>query len=148
MRASETGVSSDGVEYTLVNIDSGLRVAGHVRVAADSASRRQGLLGLDSLGSDTGLWIAPCEAIHTFGMKMAIDVLFLDRHLKVKKMLEGMPRRRISVCLTAASVVELSAGAIAQSKTKVGDHLSAYETAQNDVSDREPIDLAWACRLH
>jgi uncharacterized membrane protein (UPF0127 family) len=76
------------------------------------------------LEDGSGIWIAPCEAIHTFGMNMPIDVVFLDRHFKVRKLSSSLVPRRISVCLSAASVLEISKGAISKSLTQVGDRLS------------------------
>lgn len=118
-----SAVPEGQAEYTLFNIDSGCELARHVRVAADSASRRKGLSEVDHLPPGSGMWIIPCEAIHTFGMKIPIDILFLDREFKVRKLRGAMPPRRISVCLLASSVVEIAAGAIVNSKTKVGDRL-------------------------
>jgi uncharacterized membrane protein (UPF0127 family) len=126
----DSSVPAQGAEYALINMDSGLKLAARVRMAGDSAARRKGLLGVDKLERESGLWIMPCEAIHTFGMKMPIDVLFLDRNFKVKKLLSHLAPYRVSVCLLAASVVEMPAGAIAGSKTKVGDRLTVQRATQ------------------
>ena len=48
-------------------------------IADTSAKRRTGLLKHKSLEPGDGLWIAPCEGVHTFGMKFPIDVVFLSR---------------------------------------------------------------------
>jgi uncharacterized membrane protein (UPF0127 family) len=48
-------------------------------IADTSRKRRVGLLKHTSLPAGQGLWIAPCEGIHTFGMKFAIDVLEFER---------------------------------------------------------------------
>ena len=110
-------------EYEVVNLDRGSRLASRVHVAGTSSARRTGLRGVDSLGN-AGLWIAPCEAIHTFGMSMAIDAIFLDVALNVKKLHPELPPHRISVCLSASSVLEVEAGAICRSATQVGDRLA------------------------
>ena len=54
-------------------------VATTVEGAFDSASRTRGLLGRASLAPDHALVIAPCSAIHTFGMQFPIDVIKIDR---------------------------------------------------------------------
>jgi uncharacterized protein len=92
-------------------------------LAGTSALRRKGLLGIDRLPHSTGLWIAPCEAIHTFGMKMPIDALFLDRYFQVRKLRPNMAPSRISVCMRADSVLELQAGTVARTGTALGDRL-------------------------
>jgi uncharacterized protein len=120
-------------EYVVFNLDRGLTVAERVCVAGDSARRRTGLLGIESLPSGAGLWIAPCEAIHTFGMKMAIDAIFLDRKFHVKKLRTYLPPRRISLCLSADSVLEVAAGTVARSNTVVGDRLTFEQVEAWDV---------------
>jgi len=69
------------------------------------------------------LWIAPCESVHSFGMKFAIDLVYLDRKKKVRKIRREMVPRRLSACLTAHSVLELPVGAIDASRTEPGDQL-------------------------
>lgn len=99
-------------------------MAGRVLVAGTSAERRKGLLGVERIDEGSGLWIAPCEAVHTFGMGMPIDVVFLDRKFKVKKVRKAMMPGRVAICLTGSSVLELAAGAVECSDTGVGDYFS------------------------
>ena len=71
-----------------------------------------------------GLHIVPCNSIHTFFMRIAIDALFLDRQLKVVKVLPAMPPWRMSsIYFGAHSVLELPAGVSAASETSEGDQL-------------------------
>ena len=79
------------------------------------------------LAPGEGLWIVPCEAVHSFGMKFAIDVVYLDRKKKVRKTRPNMVPRRISGCLLADSVLELPVGAIEASRTQPGDQLAFEE---------------------
>lgn len=117
-----TSVPED-LSYAVLNLDRGVTVARAVRVAGTSRARRKGLLGVEHLAEEAGMWIAPCEAIHTFGMKLAIDVLFLDKEFRVKKLIPSLAPRRIALCLSAASVLELQRGAAGRSGTVVGDRL-------------------------
>jgi uncharacterized protein len=94
-----------------------------VLVADSSATRRTGLLKHERLQSGEGLWIVPCEAVHTFGMKFPIDVLFLNRKRQILKIRKDMDRRRITMCLRAHSVLELPAGTIDRTGTATGDQL-------------------------
>ena len=98
-------------------------------VADTSAKRRVGLLKHESLAAGTGLWIVPCESVHTFFMKFAIDLVYLDRKKKVKKVRHAVPAWRMSACLTAHSILELPAGTAAETGTQAGDQLS-IETVQ------------------
>ena len=91
--------------------------------AHTSQARRTGLLKHTSLEKGEGLWIKPSEGVHTFGMKFAIDVIFVNKAGVVLKLRPNMVQRRISFCLRAHSVVELPVGMIEESGTQVGDQL-------------------------
>jgi len=56
-------------------------------------------------------------------MKFTIDVIFLNRKHVIIKTRQNMPRRRLSICLPAHSVLELPAGKIAETGTRPGDQL-------------------------
>jgi uncharacterized membrane protein (UPF0127 family) len=105
-------------------------LADRADIADTSAKRRTGLLKHKSLEPGQGLWIAPCEGVHTFGMKFPIDVLFLSRKKKVLKVSPNMVRRRIAFKLRAHSVLELPAGTTDETGTQKGDQLEfeKYET--------------------
>lgn len=117
--------------YTVLNLERGYPIATEVHVAGDSTARRKGLLGLETIPEGTGLWIAPCEAIHTFGMKTPIDVLFLDAKLRIRKIVQAMRPKRIAICLAASSVLEVEAGAILKSGAHLGDRLKFEPCCQS-----------------
>jgi uncharacterized membrane protein (UPF0127 family) len=70
-----------------------------------------------------GLWIVPCESVHTFFMKFAIDLVYLDRKKKVRKVRSAVPPWRVSACLLAHSVLELPAGTVKETLTAAGDEI-------------------------
>jgi len=91
---------------------------------ADSASKRsKGLLGRKRLAPGGGMWIVPCESVHTFAMQFPIDLVYLDRGLRIKKVRSAVPPWRLSACLSAHSILELPAGAIRNTLTQAGDLL-------------------------
>jgi uncharacterized membrane protein (UPF0127 family) len=98
-------------------------LADRADIADTSVKRRTGLLKHTRLDPGEGLWIAPCEGIHTFGMKFAIDVVFLNRKKKILKVRPNMVRRRMAISLRAHSVLELPAGTIEATGTAKGDQL-------------------------
>jgi uncharacterized membrane protein (UPF0127 family) len=102
-------------------------------VADTSEKRRTGLLKHDRLDPGQGLWIVPCESVHSFFMKFTIDLVYLDRDRKVRKVRHRMVPWRLSACLTAHSILELPAGAVAASGTEKGDQL---EMAEQKTEDR------------
>jgi len=98
-------------------------LADRADIADDSKKRRTGLLKHSSLEPGEGLWIAPCEGVHTFGMKFPIDVVFLNRKKKILKIRPNMVKRRISFSILAHSVLELPAGTLEKTQTAAGDQL-------------------------
>jgi len=104
-------------------------LANAAEVADTSAKRRIGLLKHERLDPGEGLWITPCESVHTFFMKFPIDLVYLDRHLKVRKVRSRVRPWRLSSCLLAHSVLELPAGTVKQSGTQAGDELTFDEMA-------------------
>jgi uncharacterized membrane protein (UPF0127 family) len=89
--------------------------------ARTSAERREGLLGRKSLPRGHGFWLNPCEAIHTFGMAFPIDVVFLDRALRIRGIRSALAPKRIAICLRAESTLELPAGLVQELGILVGD---------------------------
>lgn len=60
-------------------------------------------------GPRTGLWIAPCWAVHTVGMRYPIDLAFIGRDGRVRRLVRHVRPGRIVFCLGAVSVIELTA---------------------------------------
>lgn len=98
-------------------------VATGAEVADTARKRRTGLLKHERLEPGEGLWIVPCESVHTFFMKFPIDLVYLDRKRKVRKVRHAVGPWRMSMCLLAHSVLELPAGAARLSETRKGDIL-------------------------
>ena len=109
--------------FQVTNRARGTILANRLEVADSAPKRTKGLLGRDGLSSGEGLWIIPCESVHTFFMRFAIDLVYLDRKNKVKKVRSAVGPWRVSACLSAHSVLELPAGAILNTQTGVGDTL-------------------------
>jgi uncharacterized protein len=107
----------------LRNVRTGGVVADHVLTAFDSASRRKGLLGLDSLPEGAAMIIAPSNAVHTFFMKFPIDIAFVSKDGRVLKTRHAVPARRLAASLRAFAVIELPGGTLARSRTEPGDML-------------------------
>ena len=99
-------------------------LARRLKVADSVLSRLVGLLGRRRLEPDSGLWIFPSRGIHTLGMLFAIDVVFLDRDMKVVALRERVrPFSMTGLYLNAESVLELPSQTISKSGTEVGDEL-------------------------
>lgn len=109
----------------VTNITRGTTVGERVEVAETSLRRMWGLLGRRGLDAGGGLWIRPSSGVHTVGMAFSIDVVGLDRDLKVIKLWREIPPFRVtSISTKVKSVLELPCGVIADAQLSVGDQLS------------------------
>jgi uncharacterized protein len=113
-------------------------LAYRVKVADSILSRLVGLLGKRSLDPDSGLWIVPSCGIHTLGMLFDIDVVFLNRDLRVVDVRELVrPFSVTPICLQAESVLELPSHTIFKSRTEIGDQLLISSSDSTAVSGAE-----------
>ncbi len=98
----------------------GLRIA----LADTLFTRLRGFLGRTRLARDEGLWMVPSRGIHTFGLRFATDVVYLDDACRVIHIVEDLAPFRIAPLKTKAqSVLELPSRAVMSSRTQVGDRL-------------------------
>ena len=89
-------------------------------------ARGRGLMGRASLPDSYALIIFPESSIHTFFMRVPIDVLFVDRSDKVIGLREAMPPGRPFAGVApwrGRYVIEMPAGVIASTGTVLGDQL-------------------------
>jgi uncharacterized protein len=108
----------------LLNDTRGSMLGGRIRRADSLWTRGVGLLGRGGLATGEGLHIVPCGSVHMFFMRFAIDVVYLDREMRVVKTVEALKPWRVSAARGAKSAIELPPGAIAASQTVRGDQLS------------------------
>ena len=110
--------------FIVRNRTRGATLGSDVRLADTPRTRRIGLLEREKLNPGEGLWIYPTQAIHTFGMRFPIDVVFVDRQMRVKRIYHRLaPFRLTSLVWSAQSVLELPSGSLAATQTAVGDEL-------------------------
>jgi uncharacterized protein len=73
-------------------------------------SRRRGLARLDALAPDQALHIPQTPSVHTFGMRFALDLIWLGKDGGVVRVDRDVRSGRMRLCLKARSVVETAAG--------------------------------------
>ena len=116
-------------------------LAFRVAVADSIVGRLVGLLGRRSLSQDSGVWIVPCNAVHTIGMLFSFDLVLIDKDFKVVGLRELV--RPFTVTWpnhSAESVLELPAHSIFRSRTQIGDQLliERYEAKKPPQSGAPP----------
>lgn len=81
-----------------------------VYVAESARARLMGLAWLDDLPDGCGLLIPRCSSVHTFGMRFALDIDFLDCEGRMLWRARAVPPRRVVWRRGAAAVLERAAG--------------------------------------
>lgn len=108
----------------LINTKNDRLLADRITVASKFLSRLRGLMGKPGLEKGEALIILPCKSVHTFFMRFDIDVVFLDRDCVVLHTIENMkPYRWSSFISKSYMVVEMPAGVLSATSTRVGDKI-------------------------
>jgi uncharacterized protein len=122
----------------LVNATKKTVVSDHCRFADSVLKRMVGLLDRRALAQGEGLLLDRCYGIHTFFMRFSIDVLFLDKELRVMRAVPALPPFRTSVVKHAVYVLELPAGSIERSQTTAGDQIQMKTTVPDTSQSLKP----------
>ncbi len=100
----------------------GYTLLSHGQPADGFWSRFKGLMGKRSLGQGEGVLIYPCSSVHTWFMRMPIDVVYVSRQDEVVAIDRGLRPWRIGRLHRGVRyVVEVAAGVAAQ--VRPGDRL-------------------------
>lgn len=99
-----------------------------VTIARRFHHRARGLLARQCPAAGTGLLIERCPSVHTWGMRYPIDVIFLDRHQRVLRIVEAVRPMRMAWCRRATAVIETAPHQARALGISVGDVLSPSAT--------------------
>lgn len=120
------------------NVTRDCVLAERVVVADTSETRKQGLLGRDGLLPGEGLWLVPCEWVHMFGMRFAIDLVVLNAHDGVVGVQENVKPGWIGKLFWGAhSTLELPTGTVKATGTRKGDTI-AWEQVDDAPERSDP----------
>lgn len=119
---------------TITNQTRGTTVCENTVLADNPWLRLRGLLGRDSLPAGEGILLTPSPSIHSAFMRFEFDAVFLDRNMRVLRLVERLPAWKARSAKGAKSVLELAAGEIEKRGLQVGDELAVTR------EDRVPQD--------
>ena len=109
-----------------------------VELACSLRARFRGLIGWE--GFDAVLLLAPCNDVHTFGMRGEIDVAFIDANGMVIESWRGLGARKRRRCKRAVATLERFSKD--EPWFEVGDQLEIMPcAAAHGESDDEEMDL-------
>ncbi|MDX1389015.1 MAG: DUF192 domain-containing protein [Acidobacteriota bacterium] len=100
-----------------------------VRVADRWWPRLRGMIGYPEPSDGEGLLIRPCQGVHMHWMTYPLDIVFLDDAGRVVALYHGLKPWRFSKTHKEAScAIELPAGTLEHTGTRVGDRLTWSDT--------------------
>jgi uncharacterized membrane protein (UPF0127 family) len=111
-------------ERMLVADQQGRVICERCCVADRALARLRGLLGRRELPPGEGLLLRPSPSVHTWFMRFAIDVVFLDRDLRVLDARSAVRPWRMVGRRGARAVLELAAGEARRRGLRPGDRLA------------------------
>ncbi len=121
----------------LIEVETGRVVVPQIVVARSIVQRTIGLIGKSKLAPTSGFWLEPCNGIHTFGMRFALDVVAFDASGKILKTWVNV--RPYRICLPVAqgrTVLELTAGTLAHLSLQQNCHYR-IDTAKSKRNSAE-----------
>ena len=115
---------NDTREWTVRNATRGTVLVERALIADSMLTRMRGLLGTAALPADEALLLRPARQVHSFFMRYALDLAFLDRDGQVLLTIANFARNRLSPLVrAAAAILEMPAGTLAAHPTALGDRL-------------------------
>ena len=110
--------------FKIRNLTKNIMLCEEALVADGFWKRAKGLMFQKGWEDFDGLLLSPCRSIHTFGMRMEIDVCFLDPEHRIVKSLGFLGRwRSAQGGRHGHATLELPAGTLARTGTGTGDRL-------------------------
>jgi uncharacterized membrane protein (UPF0127 family) len=106
------------------NVRTGRVLAWRVRRADNWIERTLGFLPRAAIAPEEGLWFEGCGAVHTVGMRSALDIVFLDRDHQIVKVEPNVTPGKLHVSARNAHIVaEFGPGFAKANQMSVGDQL-------------------------
>jgi uncharacterized membrane protein (UPF0127 family) len=78
-----------------------------IPVAKDFRTRLRGLAWRERVTAGPGLLFPHCSSVHTFGMRFALDIYFLDEQGRVLDLRRRVPPRRVLWRRGASAILEI-----------------------------------------
>lgn len=124
---------------------TGRCIARRVHMAYSFQSRCLGLLSRSVMQKEEGLLLVPGGTVHTLGMRFPIDIVFLNRQMRILGLAEHVRPWRIRMAPRGTRrVLELAAGQISAHKLKEGIYLIVDKHASGKTDPDIPSQLPHA----
>lgn len=116
--------------YTIFNKTKGKVLVQNAGVADTFLKRLLGLIPKETLKPEEGLIFYHAPSIHMFFMKFPIDVLFLNKNMKIVKICRRLMPWKLANCFGSSVTIELASGITSQIPSDEGDILEFIPQAR------------------
>ena len=111
--------------YVLKNKTQNTIVAAQTLIAKTYWQRFLGLMFRKSMETSEALVFYRAPSIHMFFMNFAIDVIFLDKNMRVVKIVSGLKPYRLANCFNSYCTIELADG-VAEKTVAINDEIELF----------------------
>ena len=126
----------------VVNSARNSELGSRVAVADTWLSRLRGMLGRPALNPGEGLFLTPCRSVHMYGMRVPLDVVFLDAAGTVVAAYPSLaPSSRSRWHRNAVHALELPAGTLERTGTAVNDVLGWQLTLRSGAESSRRTEV-------
>jgi len=112
--------------YTIKNKSKVVVLSESAKIASSFFSRLRGLMFKKSLNEQNALIFINAPSIHTFFMRFPIDILFLDKGMRIIRICQSIYPGRCVFCLNSAFTIEFPAFRLEKLNVEIGDILEFY----------------------
>ncbi len=124
----------------VINRTRGTYLGVDVKHANTLGARLLGLYARRQLPLGDGVWLVPCAGVQTIGMRIPIDVVFLDSGRRVVRIYENLRAGRFIWWVPRAhSALEVPAGVVISSETRLGDEVEFLESLSHRAGEAQRV---------
>ena len=109
--------------FAIINKDKNSVLARKGIEARTFLMRFLGLMGRKQLNLEGALIFHNASSIHTCFMRFPLDLVFLDRQMKVLRIVRNLNPWRLVCCFGCSVTVEFASGNKNLKNTEIGDHI-------------------------
>jgi len=111
------------VIYNIINKSKNQLLANKARIAKGFFARALGLMFRKSMNPDEALIFYRATSIHTFFMRFPLDVVFVDKNMKIIKICSNLKPSRVVFCPKAFMTIEFVSKLRTRYPLEIGDNL-------------------------
>ncbi|MEM7816517.1 MAG: DUF192 domain-containing protein [Candidatus Aenigmatarchaeota archaeon] len=112
------------MSYKILNKTKSIVIVKNAKIADTFFKRLLGFMFRKKIGEEEALIFYNASSIHMCFMFFLLDIVFLDKDMRVIKVYPNLKPWRFAFCFKASIVIELPPGKISKTNLEIGDVLN------------------------